>query len=64
MVIAYAVGAGIVALVWISAALTRADRRRRLLEEGRRLATRRDDLIAAGVDPADLLIPLAPDADQ
>lgn len=29
-------------------------------EEGRRLASERDDLIAAGVDPADLLVPLAP----
>lgn len=46
--IAYAVGAVIVALVWISALLTRADRRRRLLEEARDLTTRRD---------------LAPDAD-
>lgn len=31
-----------------------------LLEQGRRLASQREDLIAAGVDPADLLIPLAP----
>jgi hypothetical protein len=29
-------------------------------EQGRRLAGQRDDLIAQGVDPADLLIPLAP----
>jgi hypothetical protein len=29
-----------------------------LREEGRRLASRRDDLIAHGVDPADLLIPM------
>ena len=27
-------------------------------EEGRRLASKRDDLIAAGVDPADLDVPL------
>lgn len=27
------------------------------LEEGRRLASQREDLIAQGVDPADLLIP-------
>jgi hypothetical protein len=31
-----------------------------LLERGRRLASQRDDLIAAGVDPADLAVPLAP----
>jgi hypothetical protein len=31
-----------------------------LLEEGRRLASDRDDLIARGVDPAELPIPLAP----
>jgi hypothetical protein len=29
-----------------------------LREDGRRLASRRDDLIAHGVDPVDLLIPL------
>lgn len=29
----------------------------RLRERGRRLASRRDDLIAAGVDPAELLVP-------
>ena len=35
-----------------------------LLEEGRKLASQRDNLIAQGVDPADLAIPLAPlDAD-
>lgn len=33
-----------------------------LHEQGRRLASQRDDLIAAGVDPADLLVPLAPAA--
>jgi hypothetical protein len=33
----------------------------RLREQGRRLASRREDLIAAGADPADLLIPLHPD---
>ena len=31
-----------------------------MLEEGRRLASWREDLIADGVDPADLLIPTAP----
>ena len=31
-----------------------------LMEEGRRLASRRDDLIAAGADPAELLQPLTP----
>jgi len=31
-----------------------------LAEQGRRLASKRDDLIAAGVDPSDLLIPLHP----
>lgn len=29
-----------------------------LAEEGRRLASQRDDLIAAGADPRDLLVPL------
>ena len=32
----------------------------RLREQGRRLASRRDDLIAAGVDPAELIVPLHP----
>lgn len=32
----------------------------RLRERGRRLASEREDLIAAGVDPAELLIPLHP----
>lgn len=32
-----------------------------LMEEGRRLASERDDLIADGIDPAELLIPLAPE---
>lgn len=31
-----------------------------LTEEGRRLASQRDDLIAQGVDPADLEIPIGP----
>lgn len=35
-------------------------RRRRLTEQGRRLASERDDLIAQGVDPAELVVPLAP----
>jgi hypothetical protein len=34
--------------------------RRRLAEEGRRLASQREDLIAQGVDPAELEIPLHP----
>lgn len=34
-----------------------------LMEQGRRLASEREDLIAAGVDhPRNLLIPLAPDS--
>lgn len=33
---------------------------RELVEEGRRLASRRDDLIAAGVDPDLLEVPLSP----
>lgn len=33
---------------------------RRLAERGRRLASQRDDLIAAGIDPAELAIPLHP----
>lgn len=32
----------------------------RLREQGRRLASQREDLIAAGVDPAELLVPLHP----
>lgn len=31
-----------------------------LFEQGRRLARQREDLIAQGVDPSELLIPLAP----
>ena len=34
---------------------------RELLEAGRTLASQREDLIAAGVDPAELEIPLAPE---
>lgn len=33
-----------------------------VLEEGRRLASERDDLIASGVDPSELLVPRAPAA--
>jgi hypothetical protein len=32
------------------------------IEEGRQLASQREDLIVAGADPADLLIPLCPSA--
>lgn len=32
-----------------------------LMEQGRRLASQRDNLIAQGVDPSDLDVPLAPD---
>lgn len=39
-----------------------ADARARA-EEGRRLASEREDLIASGVDPQELLIPLHPDTD-
>lgn len=41
---------------------TRRQRRKheRLAERGRRLASRRDELIAAGVDPAELPVPLYP----
>jgi hypothetical protein len=31
------------------------------VERGRRVASEREDLIAAGVDPSELVIPLAPD---
>lgn len=31
------------------------------LEQGRRLASEREDLIADGIDPAELLIPVAPE---
>lgn len=31
-----------------------------LMEEGRKLASEREDLIASGVDPSELEIPLAP----
>jgi hypothetical protein len=34
---------------------------RKPLEGGRRLASRRDDLIAQGVNPDDLTVPLAPE---
>lgn len=36
---------------------------RRFMEQGRQLASERDDLIAQGVDPADLVIPIAPVAE-
>lgn len=32
-----------------------------LVEQGRRLASWRDDLIASGVDPSELIVPVAPD---
>lgn len=41
-----------------------ARRRDRLTEQGRRLASERDDLIAQGVDPAELIVPLAPREDE
>jgi hypothetical protein len=34
-----------------------------LREQGRQLASERDDLIAAGVDPSELAIPIAPEED-
>ena len=37
---------------------------RDLTEQGRRLASNRDDLIARGVDPAHLLVPLHPDDEE
>lgn len=45
--------------------MERSDARKRreqyeLLEQGRRLASERDDLIAQGVNPSELLVPLAP----
>jgi len=33
---------------------------RRFMEQGRQLASQRDDLIAQGVDPAELAVPIAP----
>ena len=44
------------------AAAARRAERDALLEQGRTLASRRDDLIAAGANPADLAVPLAPPA--
>lgn len=35
-----------------------------LVEQGRRYASRRDDLVAHGVDPRDLLVPVAPEGGQ
>jgi hypothetical protein len=51
-----------------AAALRRENRRLRareaeLLEEGRRLASERESLVAAGADPAALEVPLAPEGD-
>lgn len=48
--------------VWPCTACVRE--RTQLAEEGRRLASERDDLITRGVDPADLLIPLYPQEDD
>lgn len=42
----------------------RLKRRQRLIDKGRRLASERDDLIAGGVDPAELEVPRAPEGDQ
>lgn len=39
-------------------------RRPSLAEQGRRLASEREDLIARGVDPADLEVPLYPDDEE
>ncbi len=43
-----------------AAILVRAGLGTTLVERGRQLASERDDLIAQGVNPADLTIPLAP----
>lgn len=39
----------------------RVEQAQNVTEQGRRLANERDDLIAAGVDPAELAAPVAPD---
>jgi len=36
----------------------------RLVEEGRQLASRREALIASGVDPSELDVPIAPDTPE
>lgn len=41
--------------------MTTPRQHRRLAERGRRLASTREDLIASGVDPAELPVPLHPD---
>lgn len=43
--------------------LTHDDAAARLTEQGRVLASERDDLIAGGADPADLLVPQSPDTE-
>lgn len=41
--------------------MTTPRQHRRLAERGRRLASKREDLIAAGADPAELPVPLHPE---
>lgn len=60
---AYALAVGILATVGLHSLARRVELRyvRAVAEEGRRLASEREDLIAAGVDPTTLLVPLHPE---
>lgn len=60
---AYALAVGILATLRLHSLARRVELRyvRAVAEEGRRLASEREDLIAAGVNPAVLAVPLYPE---
>lgn len=62
----YALVIGILATIGLHSLARRVEMRyyRALAEEGRRLASEREDLIAAGADPTTLGVPLHPSAWQ
>jgi len=60
---AYALAVGCLATIGLHSLARRVELRytRAVAEEGRRLASEREDLIAAGANPASLLVPLHPE---
>lgn len=60
---AYAIAVGVLATIGLHSLARRVERRyvRALAEEGRRLASEREELIAQGYDPTKLIVPLHPE---
>lgn len=60
---AYALAVGVLAALRLHSLARRVELRyfRAAAEEGRRLASEREDLIAAGVDPTTLIVPIHPE---